>query len=133
MNNYNDIINLPHVKSKKRTPMSKRSRAAQFAPFAALTGFDFLVDEASRYTDCKIELDDNAKYMLDICLCEIRNRIADCPKVTVMYFQPDLRKSGGEYVVLCGKVTKLDDFNRVVTVGSTAISYDDIIKLSLTT
>ena len=85
--NYEDIINLPHHVSPKRRHMSLYDRAAQFAPFAALTGYDDAINETARFTDNLIEMDDNARTILDNKIAEIRG--IDSPSVTITHFVPD--------------------------------------------
>lgn len=112
MSDYDDIINLPHHQSKTHPNMSLHDRAAQFAPFAALTGYDDAVKEARRLTDSKPELDENQLAELDMKLTELTERIAECPKVSVTYFEPDDKKEGGAYVTYAGKLIKIVYYKR---------------------
>jgi len=111
---YADIIGLPHHTSRTRPRMSVSARAAQFAPFAALTGYGAAVDETARLTDDMIVLDENAKAMLDGKLLIIADHIAEHPEITVTYFEPDKKKSGGAYVSVTGQVKEIDEYERVV-------------------
>ena len=111
---YADIICLPHHTSPTRPRMSVSARAAQFAPFAALTGYGAAVDETARLTDDMIVLDENAKAMLDGKLQIIAEHIGDHPEVTITYFEPDKKKSGGAYCSVTGQVKEIDEFARIV-------------------
>lgn len=111
---YADIIGLPHHTSPTRPRMSVSARAAQFAPFAALTGYGAAVDETARLTDDMIVLDENAKAMLDGKLQIIAEHIGGHPEVTITYFEPDKKKSGGAYISVTGRVKEIDEYERVV-------------------
>lgn len=111
---YVDIIGLPHHTSPTRPRMSVSARAAQFAPFAALTGYGAAVDETARLTDDMIVLDENAKAMLDGKLQIIAEHIAEHPEITVTYFEPDQKKSGGAYRSVTGQVKEIDEYERVI-------------------
>lgn len=113
-NQYDDIIHLPHHVSIRHTPMSAIDRAAQFSPFAALTGYEAVIEETGRLTDTQIELDEGGKAMVDEKLRRIAERIDAQPRVTVTWFQPDERKSGGAYVSTTGCVKKLDPYERIL-------------------
>lgn len=108
-NKYDDIINLPRHVSPTRIPMTNYDRAAQFAPFAALTGYGDEIDETARLTDNEIYLDEDRKAELDFRLREIRENIAKQPEVTVTCFIPDEYKRGGAYVEISGMVKKIDE------------------------
>lgn len=92
---YDDIIHLPHHISKTRPQMSMMDRAAQFSPFAALTGYDAAIKETGRLTDEKIELGEETKAVLDRKQSYLSDMISVQPEITVTYFLPDERKSGG--------------------------------------
>lgn len=109
---YDDIIDLPHPISKKHPRMPLLDRAAQFAPFAALTGHDSAIKETARLTEEEIELDENSRELLDIRLQYLQERLSERPEVTVTFFQPDARKSGGAYVTVTGVVKKVDAYAR---------------------
>lgn len=105
---YDDIIHLPHHVSTAHPPMPAADRAAQFSPFAALTGHEAAIRETARLTDERAELDENAKAVLDEKLRMIQEMLPARPEITVTYFQPDAKKSGGAYVSVTGRVKKLD-------------------------
>ena len=92
-NRYDEIINLPHHISKTRPQMPMSDRAAQFAPFAALTGYDSAIMETGRLTDERIELDEDALTALDMKYQLLMDAFEDAPEVTITYFQPDERKA----------------------------------------
>ena len=114
MGKYDDIINLPHYEPKNHKRMSMYARAAQFAPFAALTGYEDSVKETARVTNKRIEIDDEVKAILDWKLQEIQEDIFKEPIVTITYFVPDIKKSGGKYVTVTGNVKKVDEFKQVI-------------------
>ena len=110
MNQYEDIINLPHHVSTTRPQMPMSDRAAQFSPFAALTGYDAAIKETGRLTDTKIELDDEELHNLNLKFQFLVEHLEDEPEVAVTYFKADERKAGGAYLEATGIVKKLDDF-----------------------
>ena len=127
---YNDIINLPHHQSDRRSHMSLYDRAAQFAPFSALTGHDDAIKETARLTDKKIELDDYDKMLLDNKMTFILNHIYEQPEITVTYFIPDTNKEGGMYLDFAGNIKKYDSVQRIICfIDKTEISIDDIIEI----
>ena len=89
---YEDILYLPHHTSPSRPPMPMSDRAAQFSPFAALTGYEAAVKEAARLTEQRIELDENEKAILDAKLSLLQKNLSLSPEVTLTYFQPDKQK-----------------------------------------
>ena len=105
---YGDIIRAARPVSERHLPMSRYDRAAQFSPFAALTGYDGVIQETARLTDSAVELDESRKAELDAKLRSIQADIRQMPQVTVTYFQEDHRKFGGAYVTVTGKVKKID-------------------------
>ena len=124
---YDDIINLPRPVSRKRSPMSNLDRAAQFSPFAALTGYDAVIAESGRLTDTQIELDEGGKALLDERLQEIREHLEEHPSVKLTVFCPDSRKSGGAYEEITGQVKKIDPVTRcLVLTGGEVIPIDRI-------
>ena len=130
MNQYEDIINLPHHVSPSRPQMPMSDRAAQFAPFAALTGYDAAIKETGRLTDEKIELDEEALTALDMKYQFLMDALDDAPEVTITYFQPDERKAGGKYVSAVGVVRKVDDFERRITMQDGAkIPMDNVLSI----
>lgn len=128
--NYEDIINLPHHISKKHRPMPREARAAQFAPFAALTGYESDVNEAARYTGKRRELGEYETEQLNRRINEIRDGIHGNTEVIITYFKPDEKKAGGEYLNIGGRVRKIDDYGRTLTLTSGAlIPLDDISEI----
>lgn len=111
---YFDIISRKHPTSNKHPRMSNMNRAAQFAPFAALTGYEESIEESSRLTDRKIELSEYEIEELNTRLNFIQEHIKDRPKVTITYFQPDERKDGGAYFSISGKVRRIDEVNKII-------------------
>lgn len=111
---YDDIIDMPHHVSEKRKHMSLDERAAQFAPFAALTGYDSDIREASRLTCKKIELDEYAIAELDEKLRLLKTKTDDVVFVKVTYFKPDGKKQGGVYTTVSGIVEKIDEYEKNV-------------------
>ena len=114
---YDDIIHLPHHVSTAHPPMPAADRAAQFSPFAALTGHEAAIRETARLTDERAELDENAKAVLDEKLRMIQEMLPAHPEITVTYFQPDAKKSGGAYVSVTGRVKKLDLYRQCLFDG----------------
>ena len=130
MGKYDDIINLPHHQSSKRPHMSMRDRAAQFAPFAALTGYGSAINETKRLTDKKIELNDDEKQELNAKLNYIADNLGSKPEVAFTFFVPDAQKSGGAYVNVTRIVKKIDTYeNCVVLEDDRHIAFDDIIGI----
>lgn len=107
---YDDIIELPHHVSRKHPQMPLMDRAAQFAPFAALTGHEAAIKETARLTEEEIELDEDSKELLDLRLQELQEHLAEQPMVTVTYFCPDEKKAGGAYETVTGRVKKVDGY-----------------------
>lgn len=130
MTKYDDIIHLPHHRSKKHAPMPLIDRAAQFSPFAALAGHDAAIRETARLTERKVELDEYEIAVLDDKLQEIKNKIADVPEITVTYFWPDLKKDGGQYVTMTGRVRKIDEYQKsLVFQEGAVIRIEDILEI----
>lgn len=127
---YDKIMGLPHHVSKTRPQMPMSDRAAQFAPFAALTGYDSAIKETGRLTDERIELDEGALTALNMRYQLLMDALDEAPEVTITYFQPDERKAGGKYVSAVGAVKKIDDFERRITMrDGTRIPTDDILSI----
>lgn len=127
---YDEIMGLPHHISRTRPQMPMSDRAAQFAPFAALTGYDSAIKETGRLTDEKIELDEEALTTLDMKYQFLMDALDDEPEVTITYFQPDERKAGGKYVSATGTVKKVDDFERRITMRDGAkIPMDKVLSI----
>ena len=130
MKGYEDIINLSHHISPTRQQMPMSDRAAQFSPFAALTGYDAAIKETGRLTDERIELDEEALTALDMKYQLLIDAFDDAPEVTITYFQPDERKAGGKYITATSAVKKVDDFERRITMqNGTKIPMDDVLSI----
>lgn len=129
-NNYDDIINLPHHTSETRPKMSMIDRAAQFSPFAALTGHDAALAETARLMDTRIELDDCEKEIINEKLMMISDFSQGEPTVTVTYFKPDEKKFGGAYVDITDTVKKIDVYSReIVMANGERIPVDEILDI----
>ena len=129
---YDDIINLPHHVSKKHPQMSLYARSAQFAPFAALTGYEDAVKETAREVYQKIELDEDLKLILDSKLHILMELADKNPELTVTYFVKDLKKEGGKYVTVTGVLKKLDSIKKLIYLkNGNEISIDEIIDISI--
>lgn len=127
---YDDIIGLPHPVSATHPRMTMNERAAQFSPFAALTGYDAAIQETARLTSEKIEPDEDSKAALDTKQQLLLDRIGEQPEVTVTYFLPDERKHGGVYVTVTGNVKKIDAYERsMIMTDGTIIPLDDILEM----
>ena len=130
MNPYDDIIKLPHHTSTSRPRMSAYDRAAQFSPFAALTGYDSAITETARLTDTRVELDEYSKADLNKKLCIIQDQMDKQSEVSITYFQPDKKKSGGAYITAIGCVKKIDEYGRTVVMrDATKIPIEDILEI----
>ena len=127
---YDDIINLPHPISVKHPRMPLSDRAAQFSPFAALSGHGAAIAETARLTDRRIELDEDTKAALDLKQQILADRIAERPEVSVTWFRPDEKKDGGQYVTTVGRLKKVDEVERVLRLSDgAAIPLDDVLEL----
>ena len=132
MNEYDDIIDLPHHQSTKHKHMSNYQRAAQFAPFAALTGYDAAIDETARLTDKKLELSYEQQDYLNEQIQLLTERLSEQPQVEITYFVPDERKSGGEYVTVTGNVRRVDDYHReIVFFDNMIVKIDDVWRIKI--
>ena len=131
MRNYDDIINLQRPISK-HPKMSLYQRSAQFAPFAALTGYDGQVKETARLTDKRIELDEEVKLILDMKIQVIQEMLSNRPKVEITYFIPDVKKDGGKYITEKGNVKRIDYINRFIKfTDNKKIILDDVIDIKI--
>lgn len=127
---YDDMLRLPHHVSASRKPMAITARAAQFAPFAALSGYDAEVQEAGRLTDRPIEPDEYEKEALNARLQLLARHLREKWVVSLVFFQPDERKAGGAYVTRTGTVKKLYETERIlILTDGTVIPLDDLIAL----
>lgn len=132
IHDYDDIIDLPHHVSQTRQPMSRISRAAQFAPFAALTGFEDCTDEAARLTSFKPEITEAMQNELNDKMRILNEHIAEKPCITVTHFIPDALKEGGAIAVYSGSVRRLDEFSRrVIFTDKTELDFDNILSIDL--
>ena len=130
MTDYDDIIHLPHHVSQNHPQMPLRDRAAQFAPFAALTGYEAAVGETARQTAERRELDAQEAAELNRRLTDLAARLKDRPKVTIEYFVPDERKAGGAYVTVTGRVRNISVAERLLVMeDGTAISLEDVASV----
>lgn len=129
--NYDDIINLPHPTSKTHPRMSRLDRAAQFSPFAALTGYEGAVKETARLTDQRVELSDDELAALDERIRLVLEWEGDPLTVSITWFKPDPRKAGGSYVTTQGRIRKVEELNRtLVLADGSKIPMDDIVALN---
>ena len=127
---YKDIINLPHHVSSKRPQMPMLDRAAQFSPFASLTGYDDAIHETGRLTDEKIDLSEEDKKTLDRKQQILSEKLSSHPALTITYFVPDAKKSGGAYVTITGNLKKIDGFERrMLLTDGTKIPLDDVADI----
>ena len=127
---YEKIINLPHHVSKTRPQMSRSDRAAQFAPYSALSGYEEAVEETARLTDKKQELDEYEKEKINSTLLSVLSAPTDT-KVKITFFRPDEKKEGGAYVSVVGEIGRFDEITREITlVGGSPIRLDDIIEMA---
>lgn len=128
---YDDIIRLPHHVSQNHPQMPLRDRAAQFAPFAALTGYEAVVGETARLTASKRELDAQEAEELNRQLAVVIEHLSERPEVTVEYFVPDERKSGGAYVTVTGRVRHISVPEKTLVMeDGTVIGFEDIAAIS---
>ncbi len=129
---YRDIIDMPHHQSETRPHMSNADRAAQFSPFAALTGYDDAVEEAARLTDERFELSEYRAAVLSEKMDYLCKRISEHPRAGITYFVPDGRKEGGSYVTKTGRIRKIDGVKRVVVFDDkSAIAIEDIFDIEI--
>lgn len=129
-NKYNDMLHMPHHVSQTHPHMSMQNRAAQFSPFAALTGFESIIKETSRQTAQRIELDESAKEVLDKKLQRLLQVLHVHPQISITFFKPDEKKDGGEYICITGTIKKIDGYgeNLIMTDG-TQIPIPEITSL----
>ena len=111
---YEDIVNLPPHISKKHPQPSMMDRAARFAPFAAITGYEEMVLEEARVTEERVDLDEGAFSLLNEKLNMIQEFLDEEPEVTITYFEPDKKKSGGAYITIIGIVKRIDEYEHLV-------------------
>ena len=129
-NPYEDIINMPHHVSGKHPQMPLATRAAQFLPFAALTGYDAAVEETARLTSDRMELDENRKTELNEKLLLLQECLSQRPAAWITFFKKDEKKDGGAYISAVGNVKKIDQIEGVVIlINGTVIRIDDIVEV----
>lgn len=129
---YDDIINLPHHVSKVHPRMKIYERAAQFSPFAALTGHDDAIKETARLVDQKLELDENQKAIINYQFNYIKDHLDRNLEVTIIYFQQDDKKIGGTYKTITHQVKKIDDYERYVLLkNGIKILFEDIYDMKI--
>lgn len=133
---YDDMLHLPHHRSESHPPMTMDNRAAQFSPFAALTGYEAAVKETARQTQRKILLSDDEKTLLDARLGRLMRKLPEQPPVTVTFFVPDAKKDGGSYLNVTGKLRKIDAYERKIVLYDTdhlnrchEIAIEDILAI----
>ena len=128
---YDDIIHLSRPVSKKHPPMPLTKRAAQFLPFAALSGFEGEIAEAARLTEAARSLGEDALAALDEQLALLRQRLPDQPEITLTRFVPDEKKAGGHYETLTGQVRRLDEAGRaLILTDGTKVDLEAIVELT---
>ena len=127
---YDDLLHLPHHVSTVHPRMSLHDRAAQFKPFAALTGYEAVIRETGRLTDQRVELDETAQAELDWRLQLLSSLLPQHPKVSATYFQPDAKKEGGAYRTITGTVRKIDEYEGILLMSDgTVIPVCDLFTL----
>ena len=134
MGEYDDIINMPRFVSKRYPQMSMHDRAAQFSPFAALTGYDAAIKETARLTDRRVDLNDDMLQKLDEKMCVIRKRLDSGQKcrTVISYFEKDLKKDGGRYLDISGEVKRIDGYrNVIVLMDGNIIPIEDIMNIEI--
>lgn len=125
-----ELLEMERPVSARHAPMRRCDRAAQFAPFAALSGFDETVQEASRLTQAQIELAENEREALNDALVRLAARLPEQPEVRLTYFQPDAKKSGGTYRTILTRVRRLDANAQVlVLTDGTRIPFDALLSI----
>ena len=130
MNKYDDIINLPYKKSTSRKHMLISDRAAQFAPFAALTGHDDAIKETARLTRERVIVDDDKKTELNYKIKIIKENLEEKNKVEITYFVPDEKKKGGEYLTVTGIVKKINSLEKIIILfDGRVIPMNEIIEI----
>lgn len=129
---YEDILHLPHHVSARHAAMSMVDRAAQFAPFAALTGHDAVIRETERLTDAPVELTQSRREELDAQLRELAELLHSRPRVTITHYVPDERKQGGAYVRTTGPIQKIDPVaGAVVLEDGSGIDMETITQIQV--
>ena len=129
---YSDIINKSRPVSYRHKKMSNYERAAQFSPFAALTGYDDVIKETARETNSRIEINEEQKTILNKKLLLIKEKIHNKPKIAVTYFIPDVKKDGGKYIEVTENVVKIDEYDRkIILENGEEVQIEEIIEIKL--
>ena len=129
---YDDILHLPHHVSATRAHMPIRDRAAQFSPFAALTGYEAAIKETARLTDERRQLDESEKEILNGKLQAIAEHLKERPQVVITCFKPDERKAGGAYITVAGAVIKINPYRHVVIMeDGQEVRIEDVFDIKL--
>ncbi len=127
---YDDMLHMPHHVSPTRSRMAAVDRGAQFSPFAALVGYDAVIEEAARLTQPRIELTEGEQDALNEKLRQVAEALPECPVLAITYFSPDLRKEGGAYVTALGSVRRIDPLERMVRMtDGTLIPMEQILSI----
>ena len=130
-NKYENIINLPHHQSATRPHMSNYNRAAQFAPFAALKGYEEEIEEAIRTTENKVDLSDEQINDLNEKLKALKEIVKEQPVIRVLYFVPDEKKEGGKYITTEQHLRKIDEYNKKLILSDIQIEFNKILQIDL--
>jgi len=129
-NNYDDIIDLPHHVSSRHARMSRENRAAQFAPFAALTGYDASVREEARLTGAKLPLTDEQIDIMNAKMAFLTEKASEHPEISLTFFLADDRKEGGKYVTVTDRLNRIDTVEGVLILSKrNKIALDDILNV----
>ena len=128
---YEDMLDMPHPVSDKHPHMSVEDRAAQFSPFAALTGHEEALHETARLTEERMELSETVKQEIDECLRRIKEQLAAGPVVTVTFYVEDMCKAGGSYVTVSGSVMKIEEYEGRICLEDRTIPIRDIVKIEM--
>lgn len=132
LHDYSDIIDLPRPEPQRHTRMPVSARAAQFAPFAALSGYTSVIEEISRHTEEKPNLDESVKQEINRSLLYLKKHPGSPEPVRVEYFLPDPKKSGGSFETASGPVEKVDDYEKaLILADGLRIPFDDILGIGI--
>ena len=130
---YDDILHLPHHVSEKHPQMSMIDRAAQFSPFAALTGYEDAIDETARWTDAKRELTEEEQQIISGKLHALKAHEKEAPEVEMTYFVQDRKKAGGSYKTIRGRIKRIDELEgRIELQNGSAVMFDDLLGIDET-
>ncbi len=131
MDKYASIINIKHFEPRHER-MSLYARSAQFAPFAALTGYEESVEETGRLTSERIEIEEGLKEIINGELLKIKEVIKEKPVIKVTYFVKDTKKTGGKYVTLENSIKRIDEYKKeLVFIDNSKVKIEDVIKLDI--